>query len=67
MDFVAVICGSAFKNKGVQPMLNAVIDFLPGPKDVPDYLGFAPGDDTETRDIPRKADDADHLQDLHLK
>ena len=51
MDFVAVMCGSAFKNKGVQPMLNAVIDFLPGPKDVPDYMGFAPGDETETRDI----------------
>ena len=67
MDFVAVICGSAFKNKGVQPMLNAVIDFLPGPKDVPDYLGFAPGDDTETRDIPRKADDADPFTGLAFK
>jgi elongation factor G len=32
--------GSAFKNKGVQPMLNAVIDFLPGPLDVPPYMGF---------------------------
>ena len=67
MDFVAVICGSAFKNKGVQPMLNAVIDFLPGPKDVPDYLGFAPGDNTETRDIPRKADDAEPFTGLAFK
>ena len=67
MDFVAVMCGSAFKNKGVQPMLNAVIDFLPGPKDVPDYMGFAPGDDTETRDIPRKADDADPFTGLAFK
>ena len=58
MSFVPVLCGSAFKNKGVQPMLNAVIDFLPGPLDVPSYMGFKPGDETETRDIERKADDA---------
>ena len=57
MAFVPVLCGSAFKNKGVQPMLNAVIDFLPGPLDVPAYVGFRPGDDTETRDIERSADD----------
>jgi elongation factor G len=43
MSFVPVLCGSAFKNKGVQPMLNAVIDFLPGPLDVPAYKGFKPG------------------------
>jgi elongation factor G len=42
MKFVPVICGSAFKNKGVQPMLNAVIDYLPGPLDVPAYMGFLP-------------------------
>ena len=58
MKFVPVICGSAFKNKGVQPMLNAVIDFLPTPLDVPPYMGFAPGDETETRNIARSADDA---------
>ena len=51
MSFVPVLCGSAFKNKGVQPLLNAVIDYLPGPLDVEAYKGFAPGDDTETRDI----------------
>jgi elongation factor G len=57
MAFVPVLGGSAFKNKGVQPLLNAVIDFLPSPLDVVDYMGFKPGDDTETRDIPRRADD----------
>ncbi|GFE66447.1 elongation factor G [Litoreibacter roseus] len=57
MTFVPVLCGSAFKNKGVQPLLNAVIDFLPSPLDVVDYMGFKPGDETETRDIPRRADD----------
>ena len=58
MTFVPVLGGSAFKNKGVQPLLNAVVDFLPSPLDVVDYMGFKPGDETETRNIPRRADDA---------
>ncbi len=57
MAFVPVLAGSAFKNKGVQPLLNAVIDYLPSPLDVEDYMGFEPGDETETRNIPRRADD----------
>ena len=57
MTFVPILCGSAFKNKGVQPLLNAVIDFLPSPLDVVDYMGFKPGDETETRDIARRAED----------
>eukprot|EP00933_Yihiella_yeosuensis_P048441 TRINITY_DN4463_c0_g1_i5.p2 TRINITY_DN4463_c0_g1~~TRINITY_DN4463_c0_g1_i5.p2 ORF type:complete len:706 (-),score=49.83 TRINITY_DN4463_c0_g1_i5:395-2512(-) len=57
IKFIPVLCGSAFKNKGVQPLLNAVIDYLPSPLDVVDYMGFKPGDETETRDIPRRADD----------
>ncbi|SMX30911.1 elongation factor G [Actibacterium lipolyticum] len=57
MTFVPVLAGSAFKNKGVQPLLNAVVDYLPSPLDVVDYMGFKPGDETETRDIPRRADD----------
>jgi elongation factor G len=67
MSFVPVLCGSAFKNKGVQPLLNAVIDFLPGPLDVPAYTGFAPGDATETRDIERNADDAEPMSGLAFK
>ncbi len=58
LKFVPVLGGSAFKNKGVQPLLNAVVDFLPSPLDVVDYMGFKPGDETETRNIPRRADDA---------
>ncbi|MDB2407882.1 elongation factor G [Jannaschia sp.] len=57
MSFVPVLGGSAFKNKGVQPLLNAVIDYLPSPMDVVDYMGFRPGDEDEVRDIPRRADD----------
>ena len=57
LDFVPVLGGSAFKNKGVQPLLNAVIDYLPSPLDVVDYMGFAPGDENEERNIARRADD----------
>ena len=67
ISFIPMLCGSAFKNKGVQPMLNAVIDFLPTPLDVPPYLGFAPGDDTETRNIERSADDNQPFSALAFK
>jgi elongation factor G len=42
----AVLCGSAFKNKGVQPLLDAVIAYLPSPLDVPAIDGFKPGDES---------------------
>ncbi|UWQ96151.1 elongation factor G [Rhodobacteraceae bacterium M385] len=57
MAFVPVLGGSAFKNKGVQPLLNAVVDYLPSPLDVVDYMGFKPGDEEEVRNIARRADD----------
>ena len=57
MAFVPVLGGSAFKNKGVQPLLNAVVDYLPSPLDVVDYMGFKPGDEDEVRNIARRADD----------
>jgi len=67
ISFIPMLCGSAFKNKGVQPMLNAVIDYLPNPLDVPAYEGFAPGDETETRNISRSADDKQPFSGLAFK
>ena len=67
LSFVPVTAGSAFKNKGVQPLLNSVIDFLPSPLDVPAYMGFKAGDETETRDQPRSADDAQPFSGLAFK
>jgi elongation factor G len=54
--FVPVICGSAFKNKGVQPLLDAVVDFLPSPLDVPSIAGLDPTKKEETI-IERPASD----------
>ena len=67
MKIVPVLGGSAFKNKGVQPLLNAVIDYLPSPLDVVDYMGFKPGDEEEIRNIPRRADDAMAFSGLAFK
>jgi len=67
MDFVPVLGGSAFKNKGVQPLLNAVVDYLPSPLDVVDYMGFAPGDEEEVRNIARRADDSMAFSGLAFK
>jgi len=55
-SFVPVLCGSAFKNKGVQPLLDAVVDYLPSPLDIPDVQGINP--DTEEADSRKTADDA---------
>ena len=55
-DFVPVTCGSAFKNKGVQPLLDAVVDYMPSPLDVPAIKGVLP-DSEEEADRP-SSDDA---------
>jgi elongation factor G len=56
--FVPVICGSAFKNKGVQPLLDAVVDFLPSPVDVPAIVGIDPNKSEETLVERPASDDA---------
>jgi elongation factor G len=61
----AVLCGSAFKNKGVQPLLDAVIAYLPSPLDVPAIIGFKPGDESVT--IERHPNDADPFAALAYK
>ena len=62
--FTPVLNGSAFKNKGVQPLLDAVIDFLPAPVDIPSIEGINPKDDEP---MLRKTDDAEPLSLLAFK
>jgi elongation factor G len=59
-----VICGSAFKNKGVQPLLDAVVDFLPSPRDIPPVKGTDPN---TGQTVERKADDREPLSALAFK
>ena len=63
-EIIPVLCGSAFKNKGVQAMLDAVIDYLPSPLDVPAINGVA--DDGET-EIVRHSDDKEPFSALAFK
>jgi elongation factor G len=61
--FFPVLCGSAFKNKGVQPLLDAVVDYLPSPLDVPAIKGV----DDKGEEVVRKADDSEPLSLLAFK
>ncbi len=63
-EIIPVLCGSAFKNKGVQMLLDGIIDYMPGPLDVPAISGVA--EDGETR-IVRKSDDAQPFSALAFK
>ncbi len=62
--FVPVLCGSAFKNKGVQPLLDAVVDYLPSPVDVPAVEGVKMGTDEP---VTRKASDDEPFSALAFK
>jgi elongation factor G len=63
-SFVPVVCGSAFKNKGVQPLLDAVVDYLPSPLDIPDVDGI----DVKTEQpITRRAADDEAFSGLAFK
>ncbi len=61
-----VLCGSAFKNKGVQPMLDAIVDFLPSPIDIPSIKGHSVGGGEETL-IERHADTSEPFSALAFK
>ncbi len=63
-EIIPVFCGSAFKNKGVQTMLDGVVDFLPSPIDVPAISGIAADGETE---ILRKSDDNEPFSALAFK
>ena len=63
-SFVPVLCGSAFKNKGVQPMLDAVIDYLPSPIDLPPVKGVKVG---EEGDLQRESSDEQPFSALAFK
>lgn len=64
VEFFPVLCGSAFKNKGVQLMLDAVVDYLPSPLDIPSIKGIIP--DTN-EDVERHADDNEPFSALAFK
>jgi elongation factor G len=59
-----VVCGTAFRNKGVQPLLDAVVDYLPSPVDIPPVIGLNPRDNSEA---VRKASDDDPFSALAFK
>jgi elongation factor G len=64
-EIYPVLCGSAFKNKGVQPMLDAVIDYLPSPLDVPAVEGHKPGHESEL--VERKPNTSEPFSALAFK
>ena len=65
LEIVPVMCGSAFKNKGVQPLLDAVVEYLPSPLDMPNVIGVDP-DDT-SKEIEIKADASEPFAALAFK
>jgi elongation factor G len=64
IELVPVLCGSAFRKRGVQPLVDAVVDYLPSPLDVPPAFGFLPGTDTKV-EVP--SEDSDKFCSLAFK
>ncbi|MBW2724772.1 MAG: GTP-binding protein, partial [Deltaproteobacteria bacterium] len=64
LELIPVLCGSAFKNKGVQPLLDAIVYYLPSPIDIPPAVGVRPKDEQE---VTRKADDEEPFAALAFK
>ena len=62
-----VYCGTALRNMGVQPVLDAVVDFLPSPLDIGDVRGFLPGSETEEETEVRKPDEKEPFSALAFK
>lgn len=71
MEIFPILCGSAFKNKGVQPLLDAVIDYLPSPLDIPAVQGISPDDANKPAELVeklvREADAAEPFSALAFK
>ncbi len=71
MEIFPILCGSAFKNKGVQPLLDAVIDYLPSPLDIPAVQGISPDDANKpvelVEKLVREADAAEPFSALAFK
>ncbi len=65
LEIIPVLCGTALKNKGVQPLLDAIVDYLPSPLEVPPVEGTDPDD--EEKVIPRKASDDEPFAALAFK
>ena len=63
-ELTPVLCGTSYRNKGVQPLLDAIIDYLPSPVDIPPVKGIHPGREEE---IERKADDNEPFSALAFK
>jgi elongation factor G len=65
--FTPAVCGSAFKNKGIQPLLDAVVAYLPSPADLPPVIGFRPGNEEELEVLERRSEDTEPFSALAFK
>jgi elongation factor G len=64
LEAVPVLCGAALRNKGIQPLLDALVDFLPSPSDIPPVVGHVP---STSREVSRRASSKDPFSALAFK